>query len=474
MRQVFTDDLTGKRADRPGLSSLISFLQSDRKNPHVVIIDDLSRMARRVPVHFELREAIAQAGGILESPSVELRDDADGELHEYILASVSQHQSRKNAEQTMNRMQARCMNGYWVFQPPIGYKYDKFKGHGKLLVRNEPLATIVQEALEGYASGRFETQVEVKRFFEGQPDFPKDFSNGLIRNQRINDILNRPVYAGYIEVPNWNISLRDGQHGGLITLETHQKIQDRLKLGAKAPARKDINKDFPLRRFILCGDCEKPLTANWSKSKTGKKHPYYLCFSKGCDSYRKSIRREFLEGKFAELVQSLRPTQNLFSIAKTMLMVIWDHRMAQAEDIRRSLKNEIVKLDNQIEQLVDRIVESSSPTAIGAYEQRIAKLEKQKLIADGKLHQNNTPKRSFDEMFELAGVFLQNPWKLWASGQIHLRKTVLRLAFTDRIAYTRNQGFSNAKKSLPFNILGGHDMMKCEMARSGRFELPTP
>jgi hypothetical protein len=48
---------------------------------------------------------------ILESPSVEFGDDADSELREYILATVAQHQRRKNAEQTLNRMRSRVMNG---------------------------------------------------------------------------------------------------------------------------------------------------------------------------------------------------------------------------------------------------------------------------------------------------------------------------------------------------------------------------
>ncbi len=51
-----------------------------------------------------------------------------------------------------------------------------------------------------------------------------------------------------------------------------------------------------LRAVQPLGDLGNPLTANWAKSKTGKKHPYYMCFKKGCDSYRKSIRRDALEG----------------------------------------------------------------------------------------------------------------------------------------------------------------------------------
>ncbi len=108
----FSDDLTGRRQDRPGVEKLIDFLKANKRRRFVVLIDDISRFARRVPVHFGLREAISNAGGVLESPSMVFRDDADGEFQEYILASVAQHQSRKNAEQTRNRREARCLNGF--------------------------------------------------------------------------------------------------------------------------------------------------------------------------------------------------------------------------------------------------------------------------------------------------------------------------------------------------------------------------
>jgi predicted aminopeptidase len=57
-----------------------------------------------------------------------------------------------------------------VFCPPIGYRYQRVSGHGKLLVRDEPLAAIVKEALEAYASGRLETPAEVQRFLADQPE----------------------------------------------------------------------------------------------------------------------------------------------------------------------------------------------------------------------------------------------------------------------------------------------------------------
>lgn len=92
-------------------------------------------------------------------------------------------------------MRARIQNGNWVFRPPLGYRYDKDKFHGKILVRNEPLASIVQEALEGYASGRFDTQMEVVRFLETQPAFPKTDA-GTVRQFEVSRMLSRPIYSG--------------------------------------------------------------------------------------------------------------------------------------------------------------------------------------------------------------------------------------------------------------------------------------
>ena len=250
--KVFSDDVSGGLIKRPGMQSMLAYLRKNKKKRPVVLIDDITRLARGIEAHLQLRRAIDSAGGQLESPSVEFGDSADAELQEYILATVSQHHRKKNAEQTKHRMRARTLNGYWVFQKPPGYEYKRIQGHGKLLVRCEPDASIIQEALEGFASGRFQLQSEVKWFLESFPDFSLN-RRGSIHYARVNELLTRVVYAGYLEVPNWDVSLRPGHHEGLISMETFQKIQARLEEGAKVPARKDINKAFALRGAVVCG-----------------------------------------------------------------------------------------------------------------------------------------------------------------------------------------------------------------------------
>lgn len=417
--EVFRDDTSGSLTSRPGMQAMLAYLKTCRKEPHAVIIDDISRLARGLMAHFELRVKISDAGGVLVSPSIEFGEDSDSQLVENLLASVSQHQRQKNGEQTINRMRARVQNGYWVFQAPVGYRYERVSGHGKLLVRDEPNATVLQEALEGYANGRFETQVEVKRFLERQPSFPKDLPNGEIRNQRIADILNRVVYAGYVEAPNWNVGLRKGHHDGLISLETFEQIQSRLKGNAKAPARKDISADFPLRGFVLCNDCGKPLTACWSQGKN-QKYPYYLCPTKGCASYRKSIRRDQLEGAFENMLERLEPSKGFFALAKTMFRDAWDARLAQTVGQAKELKAGIRQLEKQIEQLLDRIVDATSDSVVSAYEKRITKLDREKLVLQEQLAESGKPRHTFEESFEHAMRFLSSPWSLWINSDLLL------------------------------------------------------
>lgn len=306
---VFKDDVSGSLIDRPGMKAMLGFIKKNKAREPIVLIDDVSRLARGLEAHLSLRSAIGGAGGKLESPSIEFGEDSDSILVENLLASVSQHQRQKNGEQAKNRMRARVMNGYWVFKAPWGYRYQRVQGHGKMLVRDEPLATIIQEGLEGFASGRFDLQVEVLRFFESFPEFPRD-RNGDVRNQRVTEVLTRPVYAGFVEAPNWGVSRRLGKHEGLISYQTFQRIQERLAGNPKTPARKDISEEFPLRGFIVCDDCGSPLTSCWSKGRNGK-YPYYMCFQQGCESYRKSIKRDVLEGEFEALLRDLKPTEGL-------------------------------------------------------------------------------------------------------------------------------------------------------------------
>ena len=183
---------------------------------------------------------------------------------EYLLATVSQHQREKNAEQVRNRMKARWLAGYCTWNPGMGYKFADVPGHGKMIVPDEPLATLVKEAFEGLASGRFQGAAEVQRYFEQHPDGPRSPA-GEVSPAKIHTMLRRELYAGYLSVKSAGIHMLPGKHEPLVSYEVWQRVQDVLNEKSRPVIRSDVDRDFVLRGHIACSPCGGGLTSSWSK-----------------------------------------------------------------------------------------------------------------------------------------------------------------------------------------------------------------
>ncbi len=473
VEQVFPDDASGGGdfMKRAGMVALLRYLDQNLHTNYVVLFDDLKRFARDREFHFKLRRELAARSANVECLNFTFDDTPEGEFVETIFAAQGQLERLQNRRQVIQKMKARMELGYYVFNAPIGYAYDKVAGHGKLLVRDEPIASILQQGLEGFASGHFQTQVEVQRFFESKPEFPKN-KQGRVHPSRVKEILTHSLYSGHLEKEEWNLSMRKGYHEGLITLETFQKIQHRLTKQAKAPARKDISADFPLRGFIECDHCDRPMTGYWAQGKY-KKFAYYSCYDKSCEGRKKAIPRAKLEGEFEEMLATLRPSEDLFNVAKAMFKDAWDQQYAQTASLLKATKHKVLGIEKQMEQLLDRIMESSNSTVIGKYEQRISELEHEKLIWAEKMTSQPQKHGTFEEMFELSMNFLLNPQKLWQSSRIEHKRAVLKLAFEDRIPYHRDKGLRTPKTTIPFSMLAGICGNNVEMVGDERLELPT-
>ncbi len=464
VEMVFTDDFTGGGdfMKRPAMRALLAYLAAESDQNYVIVFDDLKRLARDTKFHWTLREKLDAFGAVVESPNFKFDDTPEGRFVETMFAAQGQLEREQNSRQVVQKMTARVEKGYYVFHPPIGYRYEKDKAHGKILVRNEPVASIIAEALEGYANGTLGSQAEVKRFLESKPEFPKSGNSGYVHPSKVKDMLMKPVYAGYVEAPGWNVSLRKGHHEPLISFAVHQRIQEILGGAVYAPARKDINEDFPLRGFVLCDDCDQPMTSCWSKGRN-KHYPYYLCDTPDCVSKRKSIRRADIEDGAEALLRNLQPATHILGLAKAMLIKGWNLRSSEAHRAKQALLEQIGALDAQIEKLLDRIVESGSSTVVKACEVRIEKLERQKIMLVEQVEQTEPLKGHHYDFIEPVFQFLANPCYLYTKGSIALKRTVLKLVFSEPLRYSRKEGYRTAKNTYPFKVLADISTPKCGM-----------
>jgi hypothetical protein len=76
------------------------------------------------------------------------------------------------------------------------------------------------------------------------------------------------------------------------------------------------------------------------------------------------------------------------------------------------------------------------------------------------------------EFIELSLDFLAKPWNIYENGSLLLKQTVLRLAFTEPLRYSRESGYRTIETAFPFKVLAGFNSQNSEMVRAVGLE-PT-
>jgi DNA invertase Pin-like site-specific DNA recombinase len=124
---VFPDDASGGGdfMKRPGMVALLSYLDAQPDKSYVVIFDDLKRFARETEMHIKLRQAFKTRGALVECLNFKFEDTPEGKFIETIIAAQGELEREQNRRQVVQKMKARVEKGYYVFHPPVGYRYEK-------------------------------------------------------------------------------------------------------------------------------------------------------------------------------------------------------------------------------------------------------------------------------------------------------------------------------------------------------------
>ena len=451
---VFRDEgVSGGVIDREGMQKLLDFLDREgRKGEFVVVIDDIKRLARDLMGHFTLRKAIQAHGAKLESPSHKFGNEPEEIFVESIMAATAELERNQNKRQVRNRMQARLEAGYWPFYPPPGYTFAKIPGHGKLIVPKEPEAGIIREALEGFASGRFPSQVDVQAFLQTKGFQPRrERGRSVTYLEQVKRLLTRELYTGFISYLPWKVTRRQGHHWALISAETFDRIQDRLAEKQKLPARKDLHADFPLRGFVLCSECGKPYTASWCRGKT-KEFAYYRCMTLDCAFQHKSIRADRMHAAFEELLKKLRPREGILTGVRAEFLAEWNRRMLDVETVRKERQRKLDAIQKEIGNFLEAIDRCSSPTVIKRIEERIEELEAKRLRLGGRIEKSKNGEYDFATALDRVLEFIKNPLLMWETGDLRQRRLVLRLVFQEPLVFGRETGFATPTFTLPIAV----------------------
>lgn len=447
--ETFLDEgISGAVFDRPAIRQILSHIDKNPNKKYVVIFDDINRIARDVQVHWAIKKEFALRGASVESPNFKFEDSPEGTFIETILAGKSQLDRQQNARQVVQKMKARLECGVYCFSAcPCGMEYKKTTEHGKLLHIKEPEANIVREALEGFANNRLITQTDVLDFLlKHRIEFEK---NKGINLNFVKRILSAIVYAGYIEYAPWEVTRRIGHHEPLISIETYEKIQEKLQKSEKKVTTRD-NIEFPLRRLVYCSVCGKKMTGAYHTNKKKIPTPHYTCNNTACSASPKNIQKAILEKDYEELLYGIAPESEIIDLTRAIALDVWQKSLSGVKSSENAIEKENEEREKQIENYLNLASKATNDFVREKYETRAEMLEKEnnaskkQALPSNNLHTDDAISEVMD--------FLGTPADYWQKTNLEGKFMVHDLIFTANLMYDAQNGFGTPEISLPFTI----------------------
>ena len=332
--KVFSDAASGRNTEnRPQFLAALRFCRQNKKAVRFFVVSDVSRLARSVHTQAATVEELEKLSIRLHSVDEPHIDQTPvGKLMATMQAGYNQYFTDALSARTKERMRAAVLAGRFPWKAPLGY-INKKSGPSNLSV-DSTRAPLVRRLFELVAAGHSPDAALSAVTTLGL----RTASGRVIPKQTLSRILRNEIYAGWIKSGELRVQ---GEHEPIITEQLFTDAQQALA-GKRNVPHKQANPDFPLRKFVKCSKCHKPLTAGWAGGRN-KKYATYWCWTPRCRGV--CVRKEALESLFLKLLQSMQPSVELIAALPDLVRSFHTFELERIADDRKRLNARRLEAD---------------------------------------------------------------------------------------------------------------------------------
>lgn len=306
------------------------------------------------------------------------------------------------------------------------------------------------------------TRVRYKRDKTDHTKIIQKQGGGPLTVKGINKLLCNPIYAG-INAEKWtgDKPMRCA-FDGLISVELFNKANKgkyyitkkesgEIQISVKAPKPHLIEKgrrnpDFPYRKFVLCSECNNPLSASASRGRNGKYYPAYHCSNHG-HYYR--IPKDELETTVSNFISNLIVPQERIDAVLDAIAAEWNLRNhGQLEEIQ-GIEDRIRELQKDAAATLDKIRVLTTPTTIKFMEEDLLRIEQQiEQLTEEKAQKEAQQPADLDRVLKRARHFAENLAELLTQQIDPIKKARLFGVIFDRTPTYADLQLGNTKTPL--------------------------
>lgn len=431
-------------ADRTELQRMLSYCRKQRGQIHFVVVYVLDRFARNQYDHHALKAFLAKLGVTLRSVAQPIDDSATGLLMDGILAAFSEFDNNLRRERCVSGMLAAASRGRWIFPPPLGYRIALKRDGSKTIEPDPEVAPLIARAFEMAASGLHGVAQVVR---EMRVLGLRGKKGGAISTSSVHTILRKPIYRGRVSIPEWGIDV-PGDFAPLVDEATFTAVQAALSNKRPAIAPYKLNHpDFPLRRFVRCGHCSKPLTGGWSRGRTAR-YAYYNC--PRCR--RVNVRRDRLDASFVSLLVDLSPRPELVRLLSAAVLDRWNEEQRGAVARREAIDRKLEDLRRRKERVVEVYLQEAAIDK-ETYQTHLARVEEELTLAKMDRYDAELDEFDIEGTLAFAEHLVTRASRLWLEAGLNQRQRLQKLFFPDGLSFD-GEAFRTPITCPFFNDLG--------------------
>ena len=337
---------------------------SEKQAFEAVIVYKLDRFARNRYDSAMYKNKLMKNGVRVISATESISETPEGVILESLLEGMAEFYSKELSQKVTRGMKETALKcNSCGGSIPLGYKVVN-----KKFVIDPNTAPIVVEAFQRYASGEKISEIcdslndRGFRTLRGSKFNKHSFAN-MFKNER------------YIGVYKYNdIRIPDGMPA-IIKKDLFERVQEKVKKNAQAPARSKAKVEYLLSGKLFCGHCNSGMSGEYGTSKTGAKHYYYVCSTKkknrSCD--KKNVNKEWIEETVINEATNLLTPETINEIADMAIKAATQE--AEENEIIPALKAKIANVEMRISNLLKLVERGSDSESLF---KRLDELENQK------------------------------------------------------------------------------------------------
>lgn len=427
--------------ERIEFQRMLLFAKKNKSVSHILVYC-LDRFSRTGTKSAELARALYKDYGIALLSAKENVDAStpQGRFHQNMSLIASQYDNEVRRDRIVEGMTKRLKEGYWPLAIPIGYS-NLNKGlrcdNHKVVVNAE--GKILKNAWTWKIKYRYSNKEIVKRLRKA----------GLekITEKKLSKIFRNPFYCGKIVSSLLGDDVVEGKHQKMVSPETFYHVNEIMEgRFTKGKHSKEVGSLLPLKRFVLCGECDKPLTGYLVKSKNLY---YYKCRTVGC---KKNKSQKKLHTQFIAFLKGFEVRDFLADHVRRTMYITFNSHFSQSEKEVQSYRESLMKLNKRIEQFEERFVYGEVDKAL--YDKHSLKFRKEKkeikeLIANSSVSSSNLEKGA-NWVVSMSRKISDT----WSFGNSARSEAIQQLLFPNGISYDwENERFRTSRINLFFGSI---------------------